>query len=252
MRTVRVITYGSWQEFRRDVFVELFEERRFVPGRFLFRGVADANWTLRPAFDRRFEAVPAEARVELWEGLLAEWREGCVAMGLPASVLGDERALWALGQHHGLPTRLLDWTTSPYVAAYFAFRDHLVSRGGRYEHVAVWALRAGHPVWQRAHGVEIVTAPVVDNLRLRNQGGKFTLSRAPFDTLEDYVERFAAEVVLTKCVLPAAEAEPALSDLDSMGITSFDLFPDLSGLAARTAMRVALRVSTSDRGRASW
>jgi hypothetical protein len=158
-------------------------------------------------------------------------------------VLSDDRALWALGQHHGLPTRLLDWTTSPYVAAFFAFCDHLVSRGGRYEHVAVWALHATDPVWRRTHGVEIVTAPALENLRLRNQGGKFTLSRAPFDTLEEYVERFATGTALTKCVLPAIEAEQALSDLDAMGINSFDLFPDLSGLAARTAMRAALRAS---------
>jgi FRG domain len=240
---VRVISYGSWAEFRRDLFVELYEGGPFDAGRYLFRGVADANWTLRPAFDRRFEAVPAGARVELWERVLADWREGCEELRVPPSVLADERELAALGQHHGLPTRLLDWTTKPYVAAYFAFRDHLVNRGGRYEHVAVWALHARDPVWRRTHGVELVTAPVVDNLRLRNQGGRFTLSRAPFDTLEEYVERFATEVALTKCVLPAAEAEPALSDLDSMGITSFELFPDLTGLATRTAMRAALRAS---------
>jgi hypothetical protein len=243
-RAVRVITYRSWAEFRRDLYVELFENGRFNAGQYLFRGVADANFALRTLFDRRFQAVPAEARVALWERLVADWREGCVEMGLPDSVLDDERALWALGQHYGLPTRLLDWSVTPYVAAYFAFHDHLVHRGGRYEHVAVWVLHATDPVWRRPHGVEIVTAPALENLRLRNQTGKFTLFRAPFDTLEDYVERFATQVVLTKCVLPAAEADEALSDLDSMGINSFSLFPDLSGLAARTAMRAALRVST--------
>jgi hypothetical protein len=240
VRHVRVIQYGDWAEFKRDLFAELFESARFQPGRYLFRGAGDANWPLCSSFDRRFATVPLRQRLLLWEQLIEEWRTGCAEAGVPAPVLADDRKLWALGQHHGLPTRLLDWTTSPYVAAFFAFQDHLVARHERFDHVAVWALHAQNPVWSRDRGVEIVSAPSLDNVRLRNQGGKFTLSRAPFATLEDYVERFAGDMALTKCVLPAVDAEHALSDLDAMGINSYDLFPDLTGLAARATMRAAL------------
>ena len=100
----------------------------------------------------------------------------------------DDQKLWALGQHNGLPTRLLDWTTSPYVAAFFAFQ---LGPGAAQEfsHVAIWALHLDNRVWSKEMGVEVVTPPALENIRLRNQSGKFTLSRTPFASPEEYVER---------------------------------------------------------------
>jgi len=243
VKHVRLIQYARWAEFKRDLFPELFESERFRPDRYLFRGSGDANYALASSFDRRFAGVPLDRRMVLWDQVVEEFRQGCAELGVPSSVTGEDRKLWALGQHHGLPTRLLDWTTSPYVAAFFAFRDRLLGPSAGYDHVAVWALHLDNPVWSREAGVEIVSAPALDNLRLRNQGGKFTLCRAPFGTLEEYVERFATDLALTKCVLPAAEAEHALSDLDAMGINSYALFPDITGLAATATMRASLRTA---------
>jgi len=228
---LRVIEYGGWAEFKRDLFLELFDDGVFRPGRYLFRGAGQADWPLTTAFDRQFAAIPLERRMALWGRLIQLWREGCREAGVPAAVIDDDRQLWALGQHHGMPTRLLDWTTSPYVAAYFALRDHVLAAEYAGHRVAVWA---------RPQGVDVVSAPSMENVRLRNQGGKFTLCRAPFASLEEYVERFATDVALTKCVLPADDAQPALSDLDAMGINSYALFPDLSGLAALATMRARI------------
>jgi hypothetical protein len=238
--TVRTIRYGGWVEFSRDLFPELFADGIFRPGRYLFRGVADADWRLSSAFDRRFATIPLERRLPLWDRLLAEWRQMCADQGVAASILTEDRKLWALGQHHGLPTRLLDWSVSPYVAAFFAFAGHLTAVPGRHHQVAVWVLHLDNPVWSRPGGVEVVAVPALENVRLRNQGGRFTLCRASIGTLEEYVERFADDVALTKCMLPAVEAGRALSDLDAMGITSAELFPDLSGVATLATMRAVL------------
>ena len=243
MTNVRTISYPDWAAFKRDFFLELFDGGGFHRGRYLFRGVGDADWSLSSTFDRQFAAVPAQQRIRLWEELLEQWRAGCVDAGIPEAVTGDEKALWALGQHHGLPTRMLDWTLSPYVAVFFAFRSHLLAAPVGHEQVAVWALHADHPVWS-AGGVEVVTAPVLGNNRMRNQGGRFTLCRAAVASLEEYVDRMAGGApALTRCLIPATEVHLALGDLDAMGITGHDLFPDLTGLADQATMRAALAVT---------
>jgi hypothetical protein len=241
MSTIRTLRYGSWPEFTRDAFVELFGDGVFRHGRYLFRGVADADWALRPLFDRRFAAMPMAERMRLWDRLADQWRRECADRGVDPAVLADDRSLWALGQHHGLPTRLLDWSVSPYVAAFFAFADHLTRAHDRYAHVAVWALHLDNPVWRRDGGVEVVSVPALENVRLRNQGGRFTLCRASIATLEEYAERFGTGTALTRCVLPAAAAARALPDLDAMGITSAQMFPDLGGVARLATMRAVLQ-----------
>jgi hypothetical protein len=235
---VRVITYRDWAEFKRDLLVELFGGRPFRQGVYLFRGEGDADHVLSTYFDRRFAGLPMPERMALWDRLVAQWRAVCREEGRPEAD-GDEARLLALGQHYDLPTRLLDWSTSPYVAAFFAFRAHLLETSAT-DRVAVWVLHLDNPVWTTASGVEVLHLPAEGNLRLRRQNGRFTLCRAAVSGLEEYVERFATSTALTKCVLPAVEARVALSDLDAMGLHHHTLFPELGGLANLAVLRAVL------------
>lgn len=246
MNAIQVLEYGSWYELKRDLFIELFGKSSFRPGRYLFRGMGNAEWKLSSSFDRRFSSLGRDQRLRLWESLIEEWRRVCEDAGVPDSMVRNDERLWAFGQHHGLPTRLLDWTTSPYVAAFFAFQDWVLRLPEEFSHVVVWVLHLENPVWSKEMGVEIVTPPVLENIRLRNQGGKFTLSRTPFATLEEYVDKSATDLALTKVVLPAGEADQALPDLDSMGINTYYLFPDPTGLAGMTTMRRLLELRAED------
>jgi len=240
MAKIDRLGYDSWAEFKHDIVAHLFVTDTFQRDRYLFRGVRSSEWRLVPSFDRLFSHVHAKERLAKFSTMMAAFRKECEAHDVVPSVLTSETMLMALGQHSGLPTRLLDWSDSPYIAAFFAYCDAIASSEEE-EMVAVWVLHLENEVWSEELGVQILTVPSIANLRMRNQGGKFTLSRTPFVSLEDHVESSqTSEVALTQITLPAWEAGRALADLDIMGINYSRLFPDLGGAAAATKMRILL------------
>lgn len=81
--------------------------------RWVFRGLGDVGFELVPTAGRRagFSSADERTILEIFRKRVAEFNGPLES--------NDWDAL-ALAQHHGLPTRLLDWTTNPLVAAYFA------------------------------------------------------------------------------------------------------------------------------------
>ena len=89
-------------------------------GGWIFRGHADRRWELKPGFGRLDSYSPERERLSL------------LAFKQQAALFVDGRDLkdweWlVLAQHHGLPTRLLDWTSNPLVACFFAVRDAMAT-----------------------------------------------------------------------------------------------------------------------------
>jgi hypothetical protein len=83
-----------------------------------FRGQSKASWRLQPSIERLASEAGITPQVEKYVEREFKRRAHHYISDLP----DDEDALeWlALMQHHGAPTRLLDWTRSAYVAAFFA------------------------------------------------------------------------------------------------------------------------------------
>ena len=241
MAEIRELQYVSWAELIRSLSADLYDGRPFDRRCYLFRGQSNEDHRLTSSFDRMYGG--RTDRQALFATLLSAFRDECERHVAP-DLLDDEVKAIALGQHHGLPTRLLDWTESPYVAAFFAFKGalrHLPYDGRR---VAIWALHRDAPVWSPDFGVEIVTVPALGNERIRNQAGRFTLSRTPFSTLEEYVRHCDYDgVALTKIAIPAREAERSLADLAMMGVTPAQMFPDVVGAAEAAEMRMLLELA---------
>jgi hypothetical protein len=239
------LALNSWEEMKRDLVAMLFGQEPFRSGRYLFRGCGDAGWTLSSSFDRQFGFLPGEKRMAIWASLLQEFRESCAEHGVAREIVADDKALLAFAQHHGLPTRLLDWSLSPYVAAFFAFRQALRTPDATRQ-VALWILDARSSAWSAEMGVELVAPMAFGNFRLRNQSGRFTYARTPHLTLEEYVSFVPTDgSPLTQVTMPSTEAVRAMPDLEAMGANATNLFPDWEGLAEGVAIRLELKALTT-------
>lgn len=145
---------------------------------------------------------------------------------------------WAMGQHHGLWTPLLDWTESLLAAFYFAF-EHADDRAEGDENRAVYALNR-RLVSQRCASkdfqspLDFVTPFSKNNPRMIAQRGLFTYSHT-YQSVEEWVaEAFDGEnlPVLIRILIRNVPTQHAIRWLNRAGISDRTLFPDLEGISA--------------------
>lgn len=169
-------------------------------------------------------------------------------------------SLMALAQHHGVPTRLLDWTRNSLKAAWFAATEAALSHDAS-GLLSVWALSIEllGMIPHEPKPFTVITAPSATNSNLRAQEGLFTLlhhirydespvDRTPFDAmLRATFARYSVKAPgpwFHKVTLPQSEACNLEYGLALEGITRAVLFPDFYGVAA--ALRDSARFQRND------
>lgn len=153
----------------------------------------------------------------------------------------------ALAQHHGMATRLLDWTTSPLAALWFAVGQAPRSRGkenGGVSNGVVWMLTPEEDriLTQDERGEDPLSNIGMTRLfqpnyiadRIVSQGGWFTVhkyqtSRGRFVPLEDHK---TYKHYLRAISIPAKSFKDHRYHLDRMGVNAASMYPGLDGLCS--------------------
>jgi hypothetical protein len=255
-----VATYSlaSWSSFFDFLETEVFHASLASKHSYIWRGQRRSDWSISSSLDRLFEdlnlltAGPEALEKRSKEHLESFKKAARGRRGPNPAQLGSDNDWWALGQHFGLATPLLDWTRSPFAAAYFAFEE-IGSEPTKHRVVYGLDQRA---VEQRSHQLSEVTSveqgrpPVVEfvdpmsdeNQRLVSQSGLFT--RAPVGAP---IERWVAGAfegstapVLLRIRIPDGDRLSSLRTLNRMNINHLSLFPDLAGASRSTNLKLEL------------
>lgn len=161
---------------------------------------------------------------------------------LPASLAStphdDAITAWMVMQHYGAPTRLVDWTASPYVAAYFAVRDlSRTADTGAVWHFNTFCMHQGAgKKWGKdsQEGVRAIQLPRAMD-RMSSQLARFTFASTPIaDHWPLITEAHAAsELLPNQCgrILIKGDLKAKfLRQLYSANVQAAALFPGLDGI----------------------
>lgn len=228
----------SWDEFKSYAV-------NLPLARYLFRGQESNIWKLRTAFHRTGRANLAKFMRQDVGALYAQI-VGLVQHRMNLSDPLDYAAFLALAQHHGYPTPLLDWTLSPFVAAYFAFKGVNERAATEGERVRIFAFDgfAWNNSLERAAALHpgflhltLLQPLALNNPRVLPQQAFALVTNV--DDIEAHIGQIEqpGQKFLTAFDLPVAERQKVLRELALMGISGGSLFPGLDGACAQLRER---------------
>ncbi len=242
---------------------------------YIYRGQSE-DWELKPRLYRINNDSNETIDSQQLENFYRASR-GRISIG--KSEATDINEWWAIGQHNGLVTPLLDWTESPYVALYFAFIEEkkdssefrTISAISEYhilynsikiksDYEVAKAIRNNKESHSQAKGlleklqdlikyappkvIEIVRPISNNNPRLISQRGLFTLIPKGYSIeswIEEHFKNDNENIILLKIKIPNKDREDCLRSLNRMNINHLSLFPDLYGASKFCNMRLQIK-----------
>ena len=223
------VTLNNWLEFVE--FSTFFSES--MSGVY-FRGQRDSSWGLTTTLDR-FSATLDPRVSGTYNKIFNDFMKAI--RGKVEISRNNKDEIWALGQHNGLATPLLDWTSAIFIALFFAFEEKESSSTG---YRTVWgihrflaermeAFNNGKDEYSEFKFVDLMTDC---NSRLLSQSGVFTKQPLNFNVREWVEKELKGErkrPSMFKIDIPDSERERILKGLFMMNISHLTIYPDLIG-----------------------
>jgi hypothetical protein len=205
---------------------------------YIFRGHAQSDWLLEPTLSRTLKKIEFKDKQVLVKEHLERFKlEIRGRRGVNPRQL-SENEFWALGQHFGLQTPLLDWTQSPYVALFFALIKPEISATG---YRSLWGFHStdielinswysDKKLKKSKYQVELINPILDENSRLVNQNGLFIKINLDNDLYKWVLNGPSLDwITLYRIDFPDSIREETILHLDLMNINYSSLFPELFG-----------------------
>lgn len=251
-----IIRLDNWQDFK--LYVQQFSSN------WAFRGQASADWVLNNAIERT-EFIHFHETIET--DFVAEFQRGARNYLTKDETPGHLIEWLALMQHHGAPTRLLDLTKSPFIAAYFAFeicipeQDQFVAIWGvNFEYLKNRALEILSEEFEEAveKNKNLINETLFEKIFYENNRNlvfpvepfrmnkRYSLQQSIFIStgisnipLMEQLKFLGDEIKqsVVKIEIPSDQKKIALRDLQQMNLHRASLFPDLDGYATSLKLR---------------
>lgn len=238
----------SWDEYKKEISDLTKNNLNFI-----FRGHEDSKWLLETSFTRenKNRLVSQKYSYENYFNVVIEIAHQYLGLIVNQDLITNKFEVLnfiSILQQHGFPTPLLDWTKSPYIAAYFAFKD--IRDSSKSDHVKIFAF--DHSSWLNTYKQEFEISSSKPHLsvffpfskynqRLIQQQGIHTISTV--DDIDLYVqscEQAKNKKFLHTFQISVKERALAIKDLHLMGISEMSLFPGIDGTCGYLKQRFFL------------
>ena len=247
---------------------ELLSSINQLPNSFIYRGQSDASWSLQTTLERGCGTNYSKEFAEKYEAYAIDQFSSRFHLYDRENIQPGSLLEWlAIMQHYGVPTRLLDFTTSPYAALYFALETYDIARR---PDIALYCINYTelmektleiiksednefNETRQTINGkqdeifkkyvdrfnrnVLWVTEPQMLNARIDKQSGCFLVAGNKGRRISEIMaDPGYKAVTMNKYILPGEKIESVFALLRKMNISGKSIYGDLMGLSRSLAL----------------